>query len=348
MAQKISREINFYPNEYKCLLARSYFALDSGNEKQCLKYLKKAMSLGREKGFVSRDFFHPSIMAMLCAKALEAGIETEFVQELIRKLKLIPIPSSIDCEQWPWPFMFFTMGRFLLVKDGTQIQFSGKAPKKPLELLKFIISFGGREINEIHLRDILWPDSDGDMAHRSFTITLHRLRRLLGNEKVLRLKEGKLSLDLRYCWVDAWTFEHLLELADETFNNENKCRAIHLIEKAVDIYKGPFLPGDSGKSWSISYRERLRYKFIHYIDKLGCYKEKTGQWNKAIEYFAKGLEVDDLAEEFYQHLMVCLLQLGRKSEALSIYRRCKKNLEATLKIEPSLKTKSIYKSLISN
>ena len=121
---------------------------------------------------------------------------------------------------------------------------------------------------------MLWTNSDGDMAHRSFTITLHRLRRLLGNEKILDLREG------------------------------------------------PFLPGDLGKSWSISYRERLRCNFIHYMDKLGDYKEKTGQLNKAIECFTKGLEADDLAEEFYRHLMACLLQLGKRSEALSVYRRC--------------------------
>ncbi|MGA1863833.1 MAG: BTAD domain-containing putative transcriptional regulator [bacterium] len=348
LAQKISRETNCYPSQYKYLLTGSHFAFGRGNEEKGLKYLKKALSLGREKGFVIMDFFHPSIMAMLCSKALDARIEVEFVRELIRKLRLIPDTASLDCEQWPWPLKIFTMGRFSLEKDGIQLQFSGKAPKKPLELLKLIISFGGRDISEVQLRDTLWPDSDGDLAHRSFTTTLHRLRQLLGNEKVLCLRDGKLSVDLRYCWVDAWAFEHLLELADEAFNDENKCKAIQLIEKAVDLYKGPFLPGDTGKSWSISYRERLRYKFIHYIDKLGNYKEKTGQLSKAIECFTKGLEADDLAEDFYQHLMVCLLQLGKKSEALSVYRRCKKSLEATMEIEPSLKTQTIYKSLLSN
>ncbi len=35
-------------------------------------------------------FWRPDILSYLCTKALEAGIEVEYVQDLIRKLKLNP------------------------------------------------------------------------------------------------------------------------------------------------------------------------------------------------------------------------------------------------------------------
>ena len=56
----------------------------------------------------------------------------------------------------------------------------------------------------------LWPDVDGDAAQRSFDTTLHRLRKIMGDDRVLVLRDGKLSLDGRYCRVDVWAFERLL------------------------------------------------------------------------------------------------------------------------------------------
>lgn len=64
--------------------------------------------------------------------------------------------------------------------------------------------------------------------------------------------------------------------------------------------------------------------------------------------YQKGLEVDDLAEEFYQRLMTCLQRLGRRPEALTVYNRCRNTLSTALGVEPSIRTAAIYKSLLSD
>ena len=69
------------------------------------------------------------------------------------------------------------------------------------------------------------------------------------------------------------------------------------------------------------------------------------RYEKAVEYFQKGLEVDSLAEAFYQHLMVCYGQLGRKAEAMAVYNRCCDALSSTLGANPSPATEAIYSSL---
>ena len=81
---------------------------------------------------------------------------------------------------------------------------------------------------------------------------------------------------------------------------------------------------------------------------LGRYWQESGQWGKALDCYLRGLEIDDLAEEFYQGLMACYLNLGQKAKALSIYNRCKRILSSTLGIEPSPKTHAIYRSIIMN
>jgi DNA-binding SARP family transcriptional activator len=76
---------------------------------------------------------------------------------------------------------------------------------------------------------------------------------------------------------------------------------------------------------------------------LGRHWEKEGQLEKAVQCYQRGLETDDLAEDFHQRLMTCYHRLGRRAEVLSVYERCKRILSASLGIEPSSETKAIRK-----
>jgi len=117
---------------------------------------------------------------------------------------------------------------------------------------------------------------------------------------------------------------------------------VELTEKAVGIYRGHFLPTDAKEPWAISLRERFRAKFMQCINSLGSCWMEGGRYDKAIQVFMNGLEIDDLAEEFYQYLMVCYNQLGQQAEAVKVYRRCRSVLESSLGLKPSSKTESIY------
>src|SRR3989337_418927 len=63
----------------------------------------------------------------------------------------------------------------------------------------------------------------------------------------------------------------------------NPQSAIQLLEKALSLYRGHFLPADAGKTWTVSYRERLRSKFIRLTMIFGRHLEDTGQWDRATE-----------------------------------------------------------------
>jgi len=338
--------------EYVVLMAEALFALDRGEEASGLASLRKALAIGKEGKYLDPYVDQPSAMAMLCEKALEAGIEVEYVQELIRRRNLIPEKLPIHLEHWPWPLKVFTLGRFEILRDGQPLQFTRKVQQKPLSLLKALIAFGGRKVREEQIADLLWSESDGDIAHQSFEIALHRLRQLIGHPEAIQLREGCLTLDPKYCWIDVWAFEGLVEKVDATWREERKgmdmAESTQLIQKTLDIYQGSFLPEETFEPWTDSLRERLRNKFLRCVEKLGHYWENSGQWEKAVEYYQRGLEIDELIEEFYQHLMVSYQKLDQPTKALSVYNRCKKTLSSALGIEPSLKTQTLYKSLIAN
>jgi DNA-binding SARP family transcriptional activator len=346
--------------EFMAMLSGAAFAFDGCDDKKGLTHLKDAMALGRANDYVYFCWWHPSLMTPLCIKALEAGIEVDYVKGLIGTCNLVPEAPPLHVENWPWPIKIYTLGRFELLKDGKTLQFSGKVQKKPLEMLKALIALGGQDVEEARIADALWPDASGDLARRSFDTTLHRLRKLMGNDEVIQLHDGQLTLDTRHCWVDARAFETMVEHAESMrreaegerrkspSGNPKSGMRLDLLEKALALYKGHFLPAYAGTPWALSVRERMRAAFLRLVIAQGLYWEKTRQFNGAVDCYEQGLRMDSLVEEFYQRIMICYAQSGRQAEAANVYHRCKMMLTKSLGFAPSSKTEQIYISLRKN
>ena len=258
--------------EFICLMCEARSAFDQGRDESAFTLLRKGLAIGRgQQKLLNMCVFPPYFLIWICEKALEAGIEIEYVRELIRKRKLVPSDRSAGIEEWPWPIRIYAFGKFEIIKEGGPVLFSGKVQQKPLALLKVLIALGGKNVPEEQLTDILWPDAEGDLAHKSFEIALHRLRILMGNEKAIRLREGLLSLDPSYCWLDVWAFERAFEEAKIASPPIGA-----LAEKAVNIYRGHFLSHDTDKVGTVSKRDHLRNKFLLLITRYCEYLEAGG------------------------------------------------------------------------
>ncbi|MGM0611503.1 MAG: BTAD domain-containing putative transcriptional regulator [Thermodesulfobacteriota bacterium] len=348
-ALSICSRIGTWQVTFACYLARAEFALKAGNISAAQKTLQKALSIGREKQYFNTWFWRPQIIVKLCYLALESDIEVNYVQKLIRERELTPESPPLEIENWPWPIRIYTLGRFALIKDGSPLSFTKKARGKPLEMLKTIIALGGRDVNENEVLDLLWPEADGDAAHGAFKTNLHRLRRLLGYHEALHSSEGKITLDPRYCWVDAWVFERMLSQADTAWQSAAKeqdmQKAADLAQKALKYYKGPLFQSEEGMA--ISHREYLHHRFIQAMELLGNYRQERKELEKAIALYEKGLKIDELVEPFYRGLMVCNHRLGRMAKAWNAYNRCKKVLGKNLITSPSAKTEALKNSLLN-
>jgi LuxR family transcriptional regulator, maltose regulon positive regulatory protein len=349
-AQEMGQRTGSRYLEHLTTLASAHFAFDAGQENAGIEAIRKAMISGRENNYSAMvSFWRPDIMTRICQKALEAGIETDYVRRLIRKLELVPDGSQIETEAWPWPLKINTLGRFAINKDGAPLQFPAKAPRKLLMLLKAIISCGPKGASEDQLADMVWPEAGGDSARQSLDTGLHRLRQMLDNDRAIQLREGRITIDTAVCWVDAYAFDELMKQADLMLASSQRegnglQDAYRMIERAVMLYQGAFLD-DVHEPWVFSFRERLRNKYLKAIQKLGQRYEHEGHFDHAVVWYEKGLEVDDVAEPFYQGMMKCCIALGRKSEAIAAYHRCKRTLHAVLNVAPSPETKSLYTDL---
>jgi DNA-binding SARP family transcriptional activator len=288
----------------------------------------------REQGFGNSAWWRDAVMARLCRVALEHDIEPAFVRELIRRRALLPDEPAARLESWPWPVRVRVLGAFAIDIDGAPLRFTGKVQKRPLALLKALVALGGRGVAEAQLAEALWPDAEGDDAHNAFVTTLQRLRKLLGQREALLLQEGRLSLNPRLCWVDAWAFESI----DPDGGTGDDLRRV------LDLYRGDLCAADDA-SWAIAPRERLRARFVRAADTQVRQLMDAGRWEDAVADLERALRVDATVEVFYQQLMRCHARLGRSAEVASTYRRCREVLAAALQVRPAASTEALLKAL---
>src|SRR3989337_2276555 len=214
-ARRIGYEIEQSFGVWISYLTEAYFHLQRNDDAAAIAPLRKGLKIGREVGLFGILPRLTDIVEKISAKALQKGIEIDHVRELIRRNRIAPDPGNPDLEQWPWPVKIHTLGRFGLLVDDRPVEFGRKVQQRPLSLLKALIAVGGRDVSEAGLAELVWPEADGDLAHHSFEVALSRLRKLLGKEEALVLKEGRLSLSNRQCWVDVWAFERSLGQAEK-------------------------------------------------------------------------------------------------------------------------------------
>jgi two-component SAPR family response regulator len=241
----------------------------------------------------------------------------------------------------------YTFGQFALLREGQPITFSRKVQKRPLDLLKVLIAHGGVRTDIAPLIEALWPEAEGDAAKVSFDSNLHRLRKLIDVDDILRLSEGRLSLDDKRCWVDLWAFEDLIGRIDRATHASSPDSAVlgELSRELLRLYTGHFLDQETQESWAVGARDRVKAKFLRTVSILGDGLEQCGEWRQAAALYSRALELDNLAEGLYRRLMVCYRELGEIAEALQVYRRCRDMLSIVLGAAPSAETEAVRSTL---
>lgn len=330
-------------------LAAAETAAAQGEEARVLEPLRAALGLGREHGFRHAPWWRRRETADLCVLALRHEIENDYVRGLVKERALAPRTPPLRVRGWPWPFRVRTLGRFELLRGEAQVEFSGKVPGRPMELLKVLIALGGQNVRADQLGDALWPQVDADYAHRSFTATLHRLRRLLGDDATLQLRDGRLSVEPALVWVDTWALDRVIADLDEALRGMGVGRSVQalstLTDEALALYGGPFLADESEQPAFIAHREQIRARLLRYLGRTTRSWEDAGRSEAAIDCYLRFIDADPLCEAAYRNLMLAYQRCGEPAEARAAYERLRTLLSAKSKAMPSAETQAVYASL---
>ena len=344
-ARDIMRGAGFADDEAALLLVEAYVALARGKSAECHGLLREALAISRKTGYHTYAYPHAhTTMPRLFAEALRAGIEVDYVRFAILKCGFVP--ESPDVEGWPWPVEICCLGGFDIRLGGTPLTFSGKRQVVPMALLMALIAVGGVNVAVETLAAMLWPDSEGDAAEKALDITLHRLRKLLGDDATLLRLSNKVSLNTRLCWVDVWAFERKVATADPLEHVAIPKQPLASAKRLLQLYRGPFLAHQCEEPWARQARQRLQEQFLRSVKVIGQRLEAAARWEEAAALYRRGLEVDNLAEELYRRLMSCLQAKGERAEALRVYRSCRDMLSVVLGVQPTPETQTLYRELL--
>ena len=308
-----------------------------------------AFAFGREHGLEHAPGWRPGPIAELCAFALHHDVERDYAVALVRTRKLVPAGSALLVDGWPWPFCVRSLGRFQLLRGSAPIEASGKGPGRPLELLKVLVALGGENVRADQIADALWPHVDADYAHNSFTATLHRLRRLLGDEEAVVLRDSRLSLNRTLAWVDLWALEEVFERLDDTLRlppAEGADAVLRgLVDRMLELYRGPFVADESEQPAYIACREQLRARLLRCLTRTARRWEEAGRGELAVDCYLRCIEADPLFEAAYRNLMLFYQRIGDAAEARATYERLRIMLAARLKSAPSAETQAVFAAL---
>lgn len=350
IARTITQQMDSPLCAFMIRVTDAYSAIKNGQDLEGTELTRTAMALGSKHGIMTFPYSTHEVVRTLCKKALESDIESEYVKKLIIKHNLRPDVSAPQIETWPYPVKIRTLGRFEICIEGTPLEFSRKAPKKTLEMLKAIIAFGGTDVPVDKVIDVMWPDVDGDAAHSSFKVALHNLRRLLGFDEAILTGEGRISLNSQLCMVDAAVFQQqadaVLAGESESGTKDQLDYAVRA-EKAISMYSGNFMASEKNMPAFVVTREKLRSRFICLVELAGRHYEDHKNWSKAITLYEKAIEADELQEDFYIILMQCYQKQARYNTALSIYDRYCSILKNIQGAQPSSRLKALHQKILS-
>lgn len=331
----------------EAMILESHIALRRGDRAAAVERTRSAFEASRQTHYAFWFRFMPEVLPEVCSLALSEGIAPAYVGEVVKRYAIQPPRPFV--RHWPWPLQISTLGAFSIVKAGVPTDLTKSATRKPMELLKAIIALGVERVSVVALIDHLWPDAEGDTAQKTFAITLHRLRRQLGDDHAIVMKAGTVGIDPHLCWVDLAAFERLtrdvVDASDPGSQEPGTLRAA--IGDLKALYRGPFLPNEVSQSWALPPRQRLHSRYLATVSKWGQALDDLGDTDGAAALYRHALEIDSCAEPLYQRLMRCYERAGRAAEVAEVYRLCCDALRAAGRPGPSVETEMQYRSLQS-
>jgi DNA-binding SARP family transcriptional activator len=226
--------------------------------------------------------------------------------------------------------------------------------EKTRHIFQLLLTFRNSPLEREQIFEHLWPDADPGTAQRNFKVALNTLFNVLepnrkpGSDSAYILREGgtyRIRPESDLC-LDADQFLSAIQIADDLYPNQPD-DVIPLLEKAVNIYQGEYLPDTRYESWAAAEREHLSVLFLRAADRLSELYLQRDQLENAINLCYRILSQDNCWERAYRHLMTAYDCLGDHGQIARTYHRGVQTLQEELEVSPSPETESLYNRLVS-
>ena len=219
-------------------------------------------------------------------------------------------------------------------------------------LLAYLAVEADRPHRREKLAGLLWPDYPDTSARTSLRRAIKNLRDVIGDRDVdppyLEITRQTVRFNQASdSWLDVAEFLQRINSSPEGMTQTNN------FEKAIDLYKGPFLEGfsvsDSNafEEWALATRQSLQAEALRILDWLAGQSLEAGRPERALRYARREVEIDPYREESRRSVMEALAISGERAQALAQYEELKELLATELGVEPDRETTDLFKKIES-
>ncbi len=226
----------------------------------------------------------------------------------------------------------------------------GFESNKVRALFAYLAVESARPHQRRRLAALLWPEMAESTALANLRYALSNLRKVIGDRSAqppCLLTTPQTIQFNTHCnnLVDVILFEQYCNLA-----HENPLDLISL-HKAGALYRGRFMEGFSipdsipYEEWIVVKRERVDRLAYQVFRQLANDYELVGDYERALSFTQRQIELDPWREEVHRQIMRCLYYSGQRSAAIAQYETCRQALAADLGLEPSTETQQLVKEI---
>jgi predicted ATPase/DNA-binding SARP family transcriptional activator len=251
-------------------------------------------------------------------------------------------------------------------------------------LLGYLLCSPGRRAHRSQLLAALWPGDDNETSTRYLNKALHLLQRVLGygvgkvptgeadktDGQAVGVSIQPLQLDddwfvlagQEHIWVDADVFEEMLQAGSDGLTSPGEEQAGYtssrnmqkaqdsqqreqLLQTAIALYNGEFLPEERDAEWVLLRRQSLRHTWVAAVLELTDLYTARNALADAVKILDRLLAKDPTNEAAVQRLMIVLGRSMRRMEALRAYQRFETILRSEYHAKPSQKTLELCEAL---
>lgn len=281
------------------------------------------------------------IFVPLLITAREHGWESVYASKLLDELRMPGIQIHPG-----YCLRVQTLNGFQVWRGDESIPANGWRREKSRQLFQLLLTYRDAPLDRDQICEHLWPEADPATAQRNFKITLNTLYQALeperepGSESAFILREGT-TYSLRPgadVWLDA---EQFIEAARGAASDPD----LGLLQHAVALYPGEYLPETLYETWAAEERERLSALFLETADRLAYALIEHERYIEAIDISQRILAQDNCWERAYRHIMLAYHHLGDRGQVGRTFQKCVQTLREELDVTPSSETENLYANL---
>lgn len=216
------------------------------------------------------------------------------------------------------------LGEFTLSSVQAEVSEQMNHSRKLWSILAFLLLNRDHPMNHEELTKALWEETKSKNPVNALKTQLYRVREMLQpitppDQELIGTGKG------HYYWnfelsikIDVEEFEELIQLA--FLRKTKREESVELLEKAVALYQGDFLPRIQ-LPWTDEKRSELREKLLNAALYLASYYESIGNHERIVSLCKQTLEYHPLNEDLNTFYIRGLLHLGQHQEALVYYEK---------------------------